>query len=457
LVSASTEPDFGRWLPQDRFSLDQVPCNMVEGDMRTYNEKGDKVHVWVAGAGNGDESKRYCTLQLVVCFVNGDTAARYRGQPWPEICFRGKGMRISQREKDAWHPKVWVRFQPKAWYDAETCNRYATERFPTITSEARRQNRESVLLTDNLHGQTTDDFKEALWTLSRTKVHLLPAGVTDLIQVIDGGFGYLVKLKMGENHSDWMIEGDNLTRWTTGMAAWEQRAHMTHMLAAGYEAACQKFDFEKVARKLGNLMTIGDEPYEGIVLQGIGPVSFTDADGGSEGVDSDSDDDDDDDTVDLSGPDEEKEEEDEDGELVHGELEPESSDDEEDDTDPLGAAAVAGVGVAVAPAGFDISTKKLKVENDIIGSPILVKLASPPLEEAEYGWYRGVVKCRASPGDLIINPSCPMIIRFKKDETMGIVPPRYNKDAKKVFATVPLPVTPEHRGITWHLLAQVPK
>jgi hypothetical protein len=97
---------FRRSLPIDRYSLDQVPCMLVEGDMRTYHSRGDKEHVWVAGSGKGDEGKRFCTLQLVVRFVNGNKNELYAGQPWPEICFRGQGKKISATERAAWHPKV---------------------------------------------------------------------------------------------------------------------------------------------------------------------------------------------------------------------------------------------------------------------------------------------------------------------------------------------------------------
>ena len=105
----------GRWLYRDRLSLDQVPCNLVSGDGRTYNTKGDKERVWVAGSGKADESKRFCTLQLCIRGFNGDSNELYNGQPWPEVCFRGQGKILKPEERAAWNEHVHVRFQPKAW------------------------------------------------------------------------------------------------------------------------------------------------------------------------------------------------------------------------------------------------------------------------------------------------------------------------------------------------------
>ena len=74
---------------------------------------------------------------------------------------------------------------------------------PDITAAARAKGHESVVITDNLHGQTALEFCEALWIKSRSKMHLLPTGVTDLLQLIDAGSGYLVKFWLGEFHTQW--------------------------------------------------------------------------------------------------------------------------------------------------------------------------------------------------------------------------------------------------------------
>lgn len=208
------------------------------------------------------EGKRFCTLQLIVKCQNGDKSKLFCGQPKPEVCFRGQGLRISEKEKAAWHPDVWVVFQPKAWYDDAMCLQYAKVRMPVITKEAREAGRESMVFLDNLHGQTTDEYREELWIHSMTKSRLLPPGVTDLIQLIDAGFGFLVKYYFGEFHAEWLSEAGNLDLRVAGLAAWERRVHITHMLAKGYSKACEEFDFEKNAAKVGMMITIdgsGDE------------------------------------------------------------------------------------------------------------------------------------------------------------------------------------------------------
>ena len=114
------------------------------------------------------------------------------GQPKIEVCFRGQGKRIKKEERAGWHKDVVVRFQRKAWYDEALCLEFAKTRMPEVTREARRADRESVLLCDNLYGQQTDEFRLLLWQYGKMKLHLYPAGVTDLPQLIDAGIGFTV-------------------------------------------------------------------------------------------------------------------------------------------------------------------------------------------------------------------------------------------------------------------------
>ena len=173
--------------------------------------------------------------------------------------------------------------EPKAWYDDANCLRHANKRIPIITASARRAGLESVIVADNLHGQTTEEYIGTCWKQARAKMHLLPGGLTDIIQLIDKELGHLVKHYLGEEHSSWCVEGDNNRRWMEGMAMWEKRVHLTHMLQKAYARACSQYDFERNAAQLGMLMT-ADGTGDGLInLQGFENYSFTDADGGDDG------------------------------------------------------------------------------------------------------------------------------------------------------------------------------
>ena len=58
-----------------------------------------------------------------------------------------------------------------------------------MSAVVRRQGRESSIFADNLHGQTTTGFLNAAWRRGKSRVHLLPGGLTDLLQLVGAGFG----------------------------------------------------------------------------------------------------------------------------------------------------------------------------------------------------------------------------------------------------------------------------
>ena len=120
------------------------------------------------------------------------------------------------------------------------------------TLEARKNNRESVALYDNLHGQITDVHEQTLKTKARCARHLLPTGVTSEIQLIDDSVGYAVKNEMGHCLDRWLEAGENLAKWTNEeghtMAMWEKRVLITHMAADSWESVCKRFDFEMMSK-----------------------------------------------------------------------------------------------------------------------------------------------------------------------------------------------------------------
>ena len=77
------DPKYGRWLPNDRYNIDQVPLPFVIGQEKTYEISGSK-NVWVSQPSTGLD-KRQATLQLCI-------RAPGKQNIKPAIVFRGKGM-----------------------------------------------------------------------------------------------------------------------------------------------------------------------------------------------------------------------------------------------------------------------------------------------------------------------------------------------------------------------------
>lgn len=435
---------YGRWQPQHRFNLDQVPCCLYEGDQRTYDAIGDDKQVWIAGSGKGDEGKRFCTLQLCIRAVKIEDQL-YCGQPMPEICFRGQGKRLIKQERDFYaeclkESRCSVRFQPKAWYDEATCLKYAQETFPRFTKEARRKGFESVLFADNLRGQTDKDFIAALWTKAKTKVHLLPSGVTDLVQLVDAGFGKMVKDEIGLAHDDWCTKDGNMNRWVEGLDMWEKRVHMVKLLMSAYETACIGYDFEKNARKLGMLMTTDGSHRDEIDIQGIGNVVFSDEDGGSVG--------------DGSVADEYEVESEggrsDDSQESDFEARSDSGSDVEDDTAEVDRSAAEGVGAACAPAGYSIVPECPELlthldHQSLIGRTILFKW-NGTINAEDFGWYMGKVHSHITrsnqTNDMNFN------VRYSNALTGHVLPAQLGKKFKGRHATgnVPHGLFPDSYG-----------
>ena len=114
-----------------------------------------------------------------------------------------------------------------------------------------------LLFADNLHAQTTDEFKAKLHS-QRTHPHYLPAGFTDQTQPIDDGYGALVKLYISHHLDDWLEDDDNLEKWEgQELTAGDRRILMTHWLAKAVKKANSKLDtLEKYFVRTGALMTI---------------------------------------------------------------------------------------------------------------------------------------------------------------------------------------------------------
>ena len=118
--SGMTEPGcntkWGRYKPEERLNIDQSPLPFVVHRKRTYeyipSGEGATHNTWIAQPSAGLE-KGQCTLQ---------STFRSEGkQPKLAVIFHGKVKRISNDEKQAWHPDIDVFWQDNVWLDQHVC------------------------------------------------------------------------------------------------------------------------------------------------------------------------------------------------------------------------------------------------------------------------------------------------------------------------------------------------
>ena len=271
---------WGAYRPANRYSIDQVPLPLCNPST-TIDEKGAK-RVWIGGTKNDDSQKRFCTLQVAVRLTNqkmlSDGSIKSgTAQPKLTFCFRGKGLRITQQEKEAWHPGVNVQFQDKAWCAEAQCIDYAIKHFSEDVKEVPGTN---LVFLDNLDGQTRPSFQKAMKEACNSACHFLTAGATDEIQVVDGGVGKEIKREIVALTEKRLIEDTAFfEQWSTGgLCASEKRIFLTHVGYQAHQNVMARFDVEKVGTRTGCLMTINGVGDPEIKPQGLPAYSFCPAD-----------------------------------------------------------------------------------------------------------------------------------------------------------------------------------
>jgi len=265
-------PKWSLWPLRNRWSLDQVPAGFFS-PTSTYELTGAK-RVHIAANGSAD-SHRECTLQVCIRGWKDPSLPRC-GQPKLVICFKGKGKRIAASEIGEYNENCLVQWDPKAWYNERMCMEWATLAACEVILKAEGAH---LVLADNLHGQTTEAFKKHLLKHSNATLHNLLAGCTDEIQVVDDGFGALIKFYAQEVSDEWLMVDKNWEEWTkTSLSASRRRVLLTHWYGEGYCRACDKYDFEKHFINVGSGLTADGSDDDKIKLQGLAEFSFVDAD-----------------------------------------------------------------------------------------------------------------------------------------------------------------------------------
>ena len=263
---------FGKYLPFQRFNVDQVPMPFVYEMDYTYEAKGAK-RVAINQLGPS-LSKRQCTAQ--VCFrpappppppasASNEVKQRYHNnlmeQPPPCLLFRGTGKNISQYEKDAYPPELDVLWQPKAWVDRPTSVAWAKTSFKkvieaNIAAGVCDEQARHLLLQDNLDSQKQPEYLDVLSTNCRTDDHTVVPNNTDETQPVDDGLGRAIKLNMGRLEHEWLEDDANLSRWENNeLTASDRRLLIAQWYCQAYKAALEGSAKRKYFEHTGGLLT----------------------------------------------------------------------------------------------------------------------------------------------------------------------------------------------------------
>ena len=192
------------------------------------------------------------------------------------ICFKGKGKRIKPCEIKDYDKDVIVQWDPKAWYNERMCMEWARLAAVEIVLKSEGAH---LVFADNLSGQTTKEFKEYMLRHSNATVHNLLPGCTDEIQVVDDGFGALIKHHAQDVSDEWLMVDANWEEWTsTSLSASRRRVLLTTWYGEGYRRACSAYDFVKHFTKVGSNLTANGSEDHLIKLQGLDEFSFSEAD-----------------------------------------------------------------------------------------------------------------------------------------------------------------------------------
>lgn len=247
----SDDPIFGRYTAANCFNMDQSPLFLDATSNETYDKRG-AITVGVAKRKGSDQ--RFATLTICVR-LDGCADAPVK-QPPIGIIFRGTGQRISREERDMYAEDVFVDFQPKAWTDSETLQRWS-DMFVGWTKE-NCDDRQKLLFLDNLKAQTMDGFRDRL-AEGNVKAWWLPKNCTDLVQPVDRHLAKQLKSKVKFLLDEYLAEHpDFQAKWHSvsadNLKAKDVRIFLTKVVSKAWKLLCLERDFLCLGLQTGCVM-----------------------------------------------------------------------------------------------------------------------------------------------------------------------------------------------------------
>ncbi len=242
-------PVFGFYCPCNVYNMDQSPVNLSPTMGDTYERKGVDV-VGITEKSSSDH--RYATLTILLRLEDGVE------QPFPSIIFKGTGKRISDEERAAYAPDVFVQFQAKAWTDSVTLEAWQNKFISFLKEDAHDGQVNAILFLDNLRAQTLDGFEKKFAT-SGVKCWYFPPNCTDIIQPVDRHVAVHIKKLMGKGLERRLVEDRTFARDWLGAQdgtypAWKCRVLMTKLLSEAWKEFCSKKSFRELGLQTGCVM-----------------------------------------------------------------------------------------------------------------------------------------------------------------------------------------------------------
>ncbi len=180
---------------------------------------------WVSNPGPGLE-KRQCALQ--VCFSPERPPVRIA------IIFRGKGKRISENEKMAYHQDVDVYWQKNAWADTEFSIKWMEQTLKPAVKD--NENSEFLLFCDNLSAQADALFLSKVRALNGI-VWFGVLGAMDIWHPVDCWFGNMLKSMVSKVQEEWLEDENNIdlpSNTDQKLNAKQRRILITHWVGEAY-------------------------------------------------------------------------------------------------------------------------------------------------------------------------------------------------------------------------------
>ncbi|CAB1118359.1 unnamed protein product [Ectocarpus sp. CCAP 1310/34] len=135
----------------------------------------------------------------------------------------------------------------------------------------------SILIMDNLHAQTTDEFKECFAKHFNTLAWYGPSECTDEVQPVDAGAGRFLKVEIGRQMDTWLEQSGNLERWeTASLTASDRRVLVIQWMGAAMARLNSQQAYRyRLFEKCGMAMTVDGSGDDRITLEGLDkPYTF---------------------------------------------------------------------------------------------------------------------------------------------------------------------------------------